>query len=82
MVLSLKHGDTYKSSGNTILGALDNIGDPTTLKIKTFGTFIVKVGYKEAELTMKPIQIKRLMSRFAGSFSRNIFEKRIEMLLK
>ena len=82
LTLSMKQGESYSSSGQTIQEALANLGNPALLQIKTFGTFLVKQGNKQSELVMRPIQIKRILSKFASGFARNMFEKKILIGLK
>lgn len=82
LILSMKQGDTYASEGKTVPEALANLGNPVLLKLKTFGTFLIKKDGKQAEMTMRPIQIKRLLSKYSSSFVKDMFEKRILINLK
>ena len=82
LTLSMKGGETYSSFGQTISEALANLGNPSLLQIKSWGTFLIKDGKKQAELMMRPLQIKRILSKFASSFAKDIFEKKIIMGMK
>lgn len=78
--LSLKlSGKEYQTKANSIAEALDFLFKASFGKVKTWGIFTLENEGKKAAIQMRPIQIKRI---FVNRFAREMFEKRLTMMLK
>lgn len=71
----------YTGQGKTVIEALEDIkGKTNKFLIKSWGVFTLTDGKKKAELELRPVQIRSIL--FGGGFIKELFEKRILMLLK
>lgn len=74
-------GIIYEGFGDTVIEALEELKTKTNkFLIKTWGIFTLREGKKYAELEMRPVQIRVLL--YGGGFVKELFEKRILMILK